>query len=163
MSPQGERLDQARLAELAALPGLVLVAARYEGLDERIVEAEIDSELSLGDYVLSGGELPAMAVIDGLARLLPGVLGHAGSAAADSFADGLLEGPQYTRPAEVEGRAVPQVLMSGDHQAIARWRRQQMLGRTWARRPDLIDEAALSDDDRALLEEFRAGMTALDD
>ena len=156
LSPQGRRFDQAAAARLAQLPALVLVAGRYEGLDERIIEAEIDEELSLGDFVLSGGELAAMAVIDAVARLLPGVLGHADSAAQDSFSDGLLEHPHYTRPPEIEGRAVPPVLISGDHAAIARWRRKQALGRTWLRRPDLLAAARLSDDDERLLSEFQA-------
>lgn len=156
MSPQGARLTQQRLAQMAEGPGVILVAGRYEGLDERIVEAEVDEELSLGDFVLSGGELAAMAILDGVTRLLPGVLGHAQSASQDSFSDGLLDCPHYTRPVVVEQRAVPDVLMSGDHAAIARWRRQQMLGRTWQRRADLIDRAALNEDDRALLDEFLA-------
>lgn len=160
LSPQGERFTQATAERLAALPGLVLVAGRYEGLDERIVEAEIDEELSLGDFVLSGGELAAMAVIDSVARLLPGVLGHDASAAEDSFANGLLDCPHYTRPPEVEGRAVPSVLLSGDHAAIARWRRKQALGRTWQRRPDLLAQAALSEEDEQLLAEFRAELEA---
>ena len=159
-SPQGARYTQATAERFAALPGLTLVAGRYEGLDERIVEAEVDEELSLGDFVLSGGELAAMAVIDSVARLLPGVLGHDASAAEDSFADGLLDCPHYTRPPEVEGRAVPAVLTSGDHAAIARWRRKQSLGRTWQRRPDLLAQVALSRDDEQLLAEFRAELEA---
>ncbi|MEL6870565.1 MAG: tRNA (guanosine(37)-N1)-methyltransferase TrmD [Pseudomonadota bacterium] len=163
MSPQGAPLTQARLARFAAKDGLIMVAGRYEGLDERIVEAEIDEELSLGDFVLSGGELAAMAVIDGVARLLPGVLGHAASASEDSFVDGLLDCPHYTRPMRVEGRSVPPVLQSGDHAAIARWRRRQMLGRTWQRRPDLLTGAVLSAADQQLLDEFIASQSDADD
>ncbi|MEO0576105.1 MAG: tRNA (guanosine(37)-N1)-methyltransferase TrmD [Pseudomonadota bacterium] len=156
MSPQGAPLTQQRLASMATEPGVILVAGRYEGIDERIVDAEIDEELSLGDFVLSGGELAAMAILDGVVRLLPGVLGHSQSAAQDSFSEGLLDCPHYTRPDVAEGRTVPDVLMSGDHAAIARWRRQQMLGRTWQRRPELIDRATLNDEDRVLLEAFLA-------
>ncbi len=156
LSPQGRRLDQAGLRELAAHPGLVLVAGRYEGVDERLVEEMVDEEWSIGDYVLSGGELAAMVIIDGIARLLPGALGHEGSAEADSFSEGLLDHPHYTRPEVIDGRAVPEVLLSGDHAAIARWRRKQSLGRTWARRPDLLAGRELSEEDRRLLEEYIA-------
>ncbi len=156
LSPQGRRLDQAGLRELAARPGLVLVAGRYEGVDERLVEEMVDEEWSIGDYVLSGGELAAMVIIDGIARLLPGALGHEGSAEADSFSEGLLDHPHYTRPEVIDGRAVPEVLLSGDHAAIARWRRKQSLGRTWARRPDLLAGRELSEEDRRLLEEYIA-------
>jgi len=156
LSPQGRRLDQAGLRELAARPGLVLVAGRYEGVDERLVEEMVDEEWSIGDYVLSGGELAAMVIIDGVARLLPGALGHEGSAEADSFSEGLLDHPHYTRPEVIDGRAVPEVLLSGDHAAIARWRRKQSLGRTWARRPDLLAGRELSEEDRRLLEEYIA-------
>lgn len=156
LSPQGQRLTQATAARLAKLPALVLVAGRYEGIDERIIEAEIDEELSLGDFVLSGGELAAMVVIDCVARLLDGVLGHEDSAAHDSFSDGLLDCPHYTRPPSVESRDVPAVLMSGDHAKIAQWRRQQALGRTWQRRPELLDEDKLSGEDKRLLEAFKA-------
>lgn len=156
MSPQGARFDQRKAEALARSPSLVLVAGRYEGIDERLVDAEIDEELSLGDFVLSGGELAAMAVIDTVVRLLPGVLGHVDSAQQDSFSDGLLDCPHYTRPPEVEGQVVPAVLQSGDHAAIARWRRQQQLGRTWLRRPELIDENTLNASDRQLLEQFKA-------
>ena len=141
LSPQGRRLDQAGVRELAAVPRLILVAGRYEGVDERVLQADIDEEWSIGDYVLSGGELAAMVMIDAVARLLPGVLGHEDSAQQDSFADdglGLLDYPHYTRPEEVDGKRVPEVLLSGDHQAIARWRQKQALGRTWLRRPDLL-------------------------
>ncbi len=154
VSPQGRRLDQAGLQELAALPGLVLVAGRYEGIDERVVEAEIDEEWSIGDYVLSGGELAAMVVVDGVTRLLPGALGHEESAQQDSFANGLLDCPHYTRPEEIGGRVVPPVLLSGDHQAIHRWRMKQSLGRTWLRRSDLLQGLALTEEQQRLLDEF---------
>jgi tRNA (guanine37-N1)-methyltransferase len=154
LSPQGRRLDQVGLRELAARESIVLVAGRYEGIDERVVETHIDEEWSIGDYVLSGGELAAMVVIDGLARTLPGALGHEGSAQEDSFADGLLDYPHYTRPEEISGLRVPDVLMSGDHQAIARWRRKQALGRTWQHRPDLIEKIELSKEEQLLLNEY---------
>ncbi len=138
LSPQGARLDHRLMAELAALPALILLAGRYEGIDERIIESRVDREISLGDYVLAGGELAAMVVLEGIARLLPGVLGNALSARQDSFAEALLDWPQYTRPEVFEGRAVPQVLLSGDHAAIERWRMRQALSRTRDRRPDLL-------------------------
>lgn len=165
LSPQGRRLDQRKVRELAALPRLVLLCGRYEGVDERLLQAEVDEELSIGDYVLSGGELGAAVVVDAVARLLDGALGDAESAAQDSFeGDGLLDCPHYTRPVEHPLGRVPEVLLSGDHARIARWRRQQSLGRTWLRRPDLLDEAALSRADRALLEEFKARyLRALDE
>jgi tRNA (guanine37-N1)-methyltransferase len=137
LSAQGERFTHARAAQLARLPGLLLVAGRYEGVDERVVEIGIDRELSVGDYVLSGGELPALTVIDALARLLPGALGDERSSGEDSFAHGLLDWPHYTRPEVFEGRAVPAVLLSGDHADIRRWRRAQAEERTARRRPDL--------------------------
>jgi len=154
LSPQGRKLDQAGLAELANLPGLVLVASRYEGVDERLITAEIDEEWSIGDYVLSGGELAAMVLIDGVTRLLPGALGHKDSADQDSFSDGLLDYPHYTRPGVVSGEVVPTVLTSGDHQAIHRWRQKQALGRTWLRRPDLLEGLALDEAQQQLLDEF---------
>jgi tRNA (guanine37-N1)-methyltransferase len=154
LSPQGRKLDQAGLEELAARPGLILVCGRYEGVDERLLRAEVDEEWSIGDYVLSGGELPAMVMIDGITRLLPGALGHAQSAAQDSFASGLLDYPQFTRPEEFEGEAVPEVLLSGDHQAIARWRQKQALGRTWLRRPELLAQMQLTTEQQELLAEF---------
>ena len=154
LSPQGRRLDQAGVNELVALPGLVLVAGRYEGIDERIIVTQVDEEWSIGDYVLSGGELAAMVMIDALTRRLPGVLGHEGSAQDDSFAEGLLEYPHYTRPEEVAGLRVPEVLLSGDHQAILRWRRKQALGRTWLRRPDLLKYLQLDQEQQKLLNEF---------
>ena len=155
MSPQGERLTDALVQALAAEQGLVLVAGRYEGIDERVVARCVDREVSIGDYVTSGGELPAMVVIDCVARRLPGSLGDAESAAQDSFAAGLLDWPHYTRPEEWREARVPEVLMSGNHAAIARWRRKQALGRTWERRPDLIEEPKLSKEDRQLLDEYR--------
>lgn len=157
LTPQGRRFDQTMAREMRDWPGLVLVAGRYEGFDERIVEAEADEELSLGDFVLSGGEIAAMAVIDAVVRLLPGVLGDEASAEQESFSEGLLDCPQYTRPDEIEGRAVPAVLLGGDHAAIRRWRRVQALGRTLARRPDLLDRRRLDAEDRRLLGEYVAG------
>ncbi len=154
LSPQGRRLDQAGLAELSRHPGLVLLCGRYEGVDERLLEAEVDQEWSIGDYVLSGGELAAMVLVDGLIRLIPGALGHEDSAAGDSFAAGLLDCPHYTRPEVWRGRRVPEVLLSGDHAAIARWRLQQALGRTWLRRPELLAALELTPEQEALLEEF---------
>ena len=159
LSPQGERLGQARVRELAGRERMVLLCGRYEGVDERLIQAEVDEELSIGDYVLSGGELAAAVVVDAVARLQEGALNDAESAAQDSFdADGLLDCPHYTRPVEHELGGVPEVLLSGNHAEIARWRRMQALGRTWLRRPDLLDEAALSKSDRQLLEAFRAAL-----
>ena len=137
MSPQGRRLEQHDLAELAGREALVLVCGRYEGIDQRVIELAVDQELSIGDYVLSGGEVPAMVVIEGVTRLLPGVLGNPDSARFESFQRGLLEGPQYTRPAQFRGRSVPEILLSGDHGAVARWRKEQARATTRARRPDL--------------------------
>lgn len=154
LSPQGRVFDQAAARRLAALPGMVLLAGRYEGIDERVVDACVDEELSLGDFVLSGGEIAAMAVIDAVVRLLPGVLGDDESAAQDSFMEGLLDCPHYTRPERVDGRQVPEVLLSGDHARIARWRHQQALGRSYTRRPDLIDRLVLTDEQRTLLDEY---------
>lgn len=151
LSPQGRRLTQAGVAELAAQPHLVLVAGRYEGVDERVVERDVDAEWSLGDFVLSGGEIAAMAVIDAIVRLLPGVLGDARSAAADSFSAGLLDYPHYTRPESIDGQPVPPVLLSGNHARIAAWRRQAALLRTARRRPDLLAAAPLDEDDRRFL------------
>lgn len=154
LSPQGEVLTQAKARELAGLPGMILVAGRYEGVDERVIAAEVEQELSIGDYVLSGGEPAALVVIDAVTRLLPGALGDGCSAAADSFAGGLLEHPQYTRPEQLPVGEVPAVLMSGNHREIARWRLKQSLGRTWLRRPDLLEERSLSEAERELLQEF---------
>lgn len=153
LTPQGRRLDQALVIELAARPRLVLLCGRYEGFDERIL-ARADMEVSLGDYVLTGGELPAMVLIDAVSRLQPGVLGHADSAADESFSDGLLEYPQYTRPASFMGMDVPEVLTSGDHARIARWRRDEAIRRTAERRPDLLAAANLSEDERRGAEEL---------
>jgi tRNA (guanine37-N1)-methyltransferase len=154
LSPQGAVFDQAVARRYAALPGIVLLAGRYEGIDERLIESEVDEELSLGDFVLSGGEIAAMAVIDAVVRLLPGVLGDDESAAQDSFMEGLLDYPHYTRPEVVEGKTVPDVLLSGDHAKIARWRHKQALGRSYIRRPDLLEKLDLSDEQRKLLDEF---------
>ncbi|MBO9717768.1 MAG: tRNA (guanosine(37)-N1)-methyltransferase TrmD [Pseudoxanthomonas sp.] len=154
LSPQGRRLDQAKVRELAALPRLALLCGRYEGVDERLVQAEVDEELSIGDYVLSGGELAAAVVVDAVARLQEGVLNDAGSAEQDSFEDGLLDCPHYSHPVEHAYGTVPEVLRSGNHAAIARWRRQQALVRTWQRRPDLLEGRELSKADRKLLDEW---------
>lgn len=154
LSPQGAVFDQAVARRYAALPGIVLLAGRYEGIDERLVESEVDEELSLGDFVLSGGEIAAMAVIDAVVRLLPGVLGDDESAEQDSFMEGLLDCPHYTRPEVVDGKSVPDVLLSGDHANIARWRHKQALGRSHLRRPDLLEKLDLSGEQRKLLEEF---------
>ena len=155
LSPQGRKLDEFAVRELANRPQLILVCGRYEGLDERLVQLEVDEEWSIGDYVLSGGELAAAVVIDAVVRRLPGVLGDSQSAEQDSFTDGLLDHPHYTRPDIVDELAVPEVLVSGDHQAIARWRRKQSLGRTWQRRPDLLGRSNLSKEDEILLAEFK--------
>jgi tRNA (guanine37-N1)-methyltransferase len=157
LSPQGRKFDQAAALRYAGLPGLVLLAGRYEGVDERLIEQEVDEELSLGDFVLSGGEIAAMAVIDAVARLLPRVLGDETSAEQDSFVNGLLDHPHYTRPEEVHGQRVPEVLLSGDHARIARWRAMQALGRSALRRPDLIEKAQLDDEQKQLLQEFLSG------
>ena len=154
LTPQGARFDQACAARFARLPGLVLLAGRYEGIDERLIESKVDEELSLGDFVLSGGEIPAMAVIDAVARLLPGVLGDNQSAEQDSFMDGLLDYPHYTRPEDIDGQQVPEVLLSGDHARIAAWRLKQALGRTYQRRPDLLEKLDLTAGQRALLDEY---------
>jgi tRNA (guanine37-N1)-methyltransferase len=162
LSAQGERFDQATAQELAVRPGMVLIAGRYEGVDERVIELGSDRELSVGDYVLSGGELPALTVIDAVARLLPGVLGDERSSVEESFAQGLLDWPHYTRPEIFEGKVVPAVLLSGDHADIRRWRLEQALARTAERRPDLLRTAQLSDEAQRLLEEIksRAGARA---
>ncbi|MEB1530460.1 tRNA (guanosine(37)-N1)-methyltransferase TrmD [Xanthomonas sp. WHRI 7945] len=162
LSPQGVPLTQAKARQLAALPRLVLLCGRYEGVDERFVAAAVDEEISIGDYVLSGGELAAAVLVDAVTRLQEGALNDAESAAQDSFEgpDGLLDCPHYTHPREHALGEVPAILRSGNHAAIARWRRMQALGRTWLRRPELLDEAALSAADRRLLEEFRQGLRA---
>ena len=154
LSPQGRRLDQAAVRELANEERLILIAGRYEGIDERFIETHVDEEWSIGDYVLSGGELPAMVLIDAVTRLLPGALGHADSAEEDSFTDGLLDCPHYTRPELYAGKRVPEVLLSGNHEHIRRWRLQQALGRTWERRADLLDCRSLSGEEKKLLEEY---------
>ena len=154
MSPQGERMDQGWFERLRREPGLVVLCGRYEGVDERLVANAVDVELSLGDFVLSGGELAAMVLIDGIARLLPGVLGHAESAGQDSFSNGLLDHPHYSKPVSWRGEAVPAVLMSGDHARQARWRLKQALGRTWMRRPDLLDKLELDAEQQILLREY---------
>jgi tRNA (guanine37-N1)-methyltransferase len=154
LSPQGEVFDQAKARRYAALPGMILLAGRYEGIDERLIESQVDEELSLGDFVLSGGEIAAMAVIDAVVRMLPGVLGDDASAEQDSFMEGLLDCPHYTRPEVIEGKSVPDVLTSGDHARIARWRHKQALGRSFLRRPDLLEKLDLSEEQQTLLDEF---------
>ena len=166
LAADGVPFTQAKARELSQLPGVLLLAGRYEGVDERLLTSEIDESISIGDYVLSGGELPALVLIDAMVRLLPGVLGDEESAQQDSFVAGLLDWPHYTRPEVFEDRAVPQVLLSGNHAAILRWRTKQALGRTWQRRPDLLDKLQLTKEQRKLLDEFveeleaeRAGRT----
>ena len=154
LSPQGVRFDQRKAQELAGLAGMILVAGRYEGVDERIIELEVDAELSVGDYVLSGGELPALTVMDAVTRLLPGALGDADSAQEDSFMDGLLDYPHYTRPETIDDLRVPGVLIGGNHADIRRWRSKQALGRTWQRRPDLLEALQLDAEQQGLLNEF---------
>lgn len=156
LSPQGKPLEQADLASLAMLPEVILVAGRYEGIDERLIESAIDMEVSIGDFVASGGELPAMLLIDGVTRLLPGAVGDADSVEQDSFSNGLLDYPQYTRPETEDGLTVPEVLMSGDHGQIARWRKMQSLGRTYKKRPDLITARTLTEEEKQLLDEYLA-------
>lgn len=164
LSPQGRRLTQDAIRDLARRPRLILLCGRYEGIDERLLDESVDEEWSIGDFVISGGELAAAMVIDAVLRMLPGVLGDADSAEEDSFGDGLLDCPHYSRPEEWRGRRVPDVLLGGDHAAVARWRRREALGRTWLRRPDLLARAVLSEADRALLgeyiDEYRNGRAA---
>jgi len=155
LTPQGKPLDHATVMELAGRKAVTLLCGRYEGVDERLIRRRVDEELSLGDYVLSGGELAAMAVIDAVVRQLPGALGDGQSALEESFAGGLLDCPQYTRPETYAGERIPQVLLSGHHEQIRRWRLKQALGRTWLRRPELIAARRLSEDEQTLLEEFR--------
>ena len=155
LTPQGRLLDHSMVESLSKENGLVMLAGRYEGVDERVVGRAVDDEVSIGDYVLSGGELAAMVVIDAIVRQLPGALNDAESASQDSFADGLLDHPHYTRPEVYEGLAVPPVLASGNHADIARWRLKQAVGRTWLRRPDLLEKRALSAEEGRLLDEFR--------
>ena len=160
LSPQGRLFNQQIAAELAESPGAILVAGRYEGFDERLLESEADDELSLGDYVISGGELAALVVMDSVIRLLPGALGDALSAEQDSFSAGLLDYPQYTRPEVVAGQAVPPELLSGDHSQIAKWRLKQALGRTWSRRPELLQRRGMSEEEQQLLQEYLAEYNA---
>ncbi|MDG2090990.1 MAG: tRNA (guanosine(37)-N1)-methyltransferase TrmD [Gammaproteobacteria bacterium] len=154
LSPQGKKLEQKDIDRLAKESSLILLCGRYEGIDERVIETQVDEEYSLGDYVISGGELAAMVLMDAMIRLQPEALGHEDSAAEDSFATGLLDYPHYTRPEDFVGNKVPDVLLRGDHAAIARWRLKQSLGRTWLRRPDLLKELNLNDEQKVLLEEF---------
>jgi len=155
LSPQGRTLDQAGVVQLSGYNNMILIAGRYEGIDERLLDTVIDEEWSIGDYVLSGGELPAMVLIDAVTRLIPGALGHALSAEQDSFTAGLLDCPHYTRPEEFEGRRVPEVLMSGNHELIRRWRLKQALGRTWLKRPDLLQAINLTEEQQKLLTDYR--------
>jgi len=155
LSPQGKRFDQGAAQRMAQQDGLILIAGRYEGIDERLIDAFVDEEWSIGDFVLSGGELPAMAMMDSIIRLLPGALGHADSAEQDSFTDGLLDCPHYTRPEEILGCTVPEVLKSGNHELIRQWRLKQALGRTWLRRPELLEGRELSKLEQKLLDEFK--------
>ena len=157
LSPQGRLLDQQAVLELAKVPRFILVAGRYEGVDERLVEAEIDEEWSIGDYVLSGGELAALVIFDAVVRLIPGVLGHAESAVQDSHMTGLLDYPHYTRPDQIDGVEVPKVLQSGDHEAIRRWRLRRSLERTRTRRPDLLEKVRLDSEQQVLLRELETG------
>jgi tRNA (guanine37-N1)-methyltransferase len=154
LSPQGKVLTQVQIKQLASRERMILIAGRYEGIDERLIDTCIDEEWSIGDYILSGGELPAMVLIDAMTRLFPGALGHEDSAQQDSFVDGLLDHPHYTRPEELDGHRVPAVLLSGDHEAIRRWRLKQSLGRTWIRRPDLLEHRILNKEETVLLTEF---------
>ena len=155
LSPQGRTLDQAGVVALSGYNNMILIAGRYEGIDERLLDTVIDEEWSIGDYVLSGGELPAMVLIDAVTRLIPGALGHAQSAEQDSFTAGLLDCPHYTRPEEFEGMRVPDVLMSGNHEHIRRWRLKQALGRTWLKRPDLLQAINLTEEQQVLLTDYR--------
>ena len=154
LSPQGKQLNQEAVVELSKLDGVILLCGRYEGIDERIIESEIDEEWSIGDYVLSGGEFAALVLIDSVCRLLPGVLGGKNSALEDSFVDGLLDYPHYTRPEDINGLVVPDVLQSGNHEEIRRWRLKQALGKTWRVRPDLIESIDLDNEQRMLLQEY---------
>ena len=156
LSPQGRKLDQQGVEELAQNQKLILLCGRYEGIDERLIETVVDEEWSVGDYVLTGGELPAMTLIDAVARFIPGVLGKQASAEEDSFADGLLDCPHYTRPEVLDGLTVPPVLMSGHHEEIRKWRLKQSLLRTWLRRPELLEGLALTDEQRKLLKQVKA-------
>ncbi len=163
LSPQGRVLDQPTLHTAATSAGLILVAGRYEAVDERLIELEIDEEWSIGDYVLTGGELPAMVIIDGITRLQTGALGDADSARQDSFVKGLLDYPHYTRPNEIENLRVPEILLSGNHAQIRRWRHKQALGRTALRRPDLLQRRNMTEDERGLLDEFMQEHTGVNE
>jgi tRNA (guanine37-N1)-methyltransferase len=154
LSPQGQTLTQQKAQELANEESLIFIAGRYEGIDERLIDAHVDEEISIGDYVLSGGELAAMVVMDSIIRLVPEVLGHDLSAVEDSFVIGLLDCPHYTRPENIDGHAVPDILLGGNHEKIKRWRLKQALGRTWQRRPDLIAKKSLSKAEETLLQEY---------
>jgi len=156
LTPQGKVLDQAAINRLAQEQAVIMLCGRYEGIDERVIETQVDEEWSLGDYVVSGGELAAMACLDAITRLQPGALGHEESADQDSFMQGLLDCPHYTRPEHYAGKSVPPVLLSGDHEAIRKWRLQQSLGRTWQRRPELLERMTLTDEEKALLDDFIA-------
>jgi tRNA (guanine37-N1)-methyltransferase len=156
LSPQGKKIDHQLVSQLSHEKHIILLAGRYEGIDERLLEEHVDMELSLGDFILSGGELAAMAVIDSVTRLLPNVLGHSESAVEDSFVDGLLDHPHYTRPEQYNSSTVPKVLLSGNHQAIELWRLQQRLGRTWLKRPDLLESRILTEQEKRLLRDFQA-------
>jgi len=158
LSPQGQVLNQGAVNQFATQQSLILIAGRYEGIDERLIELEVDEEWSIGDYVLSGGELPAMVLMDALIRQIPGAQGHKDSADQDSFADGLLDCPHFTRPEDYQGQAVPEVLLSGNHEKIRRWRLQQALLRTQQRRPDLLDRLELNNEQQALLKEMSAAL-----
>lgn len=163
LSPQGKVFDQPAAQDFAApdASNLVLLAGRYEGVDERLIQAQVDAEWSIGDYVLSGGELAAMVMLDAITRLLPGALGHRQSAEQDSFSEGLLDCPHYTRPEVFQGEAVPPVLLSGNHEKIRQWRLKQSLGRTWQRRPDLLEKLSLNEEQQALLAEFKADLETI--
>ena len=163
LSPQGKKLDQAGVKQLSENESLILVAGRYEGIDERVIQTQVDEEWSIGDYVLSGGELPAMILMDAVSRFVPGVLGHEQSAEQDSFSHGLLDCPHYTRPENLDGELVPKVLLSGDHEKIRQWRLQQSLGRTWQRRPELLNDLALTEEQQTLLNLFLQSLPQHDD
>jgi tRNA (guanine37-N1)-methyltransferase len=163
LSPQGKKLDQAGVKQLSNYESLILVAGRYEGIDERVIQTQVDEEWSIGDYVLSGGELPAMILMDAVSRFVPGVLGHEQSAEQDSFSHGLLDCPHYTRPETLDGQQVPSVLRSGDHEKIRQWRLQQSLGRTWQRRPELLNDLALTEEQQALLQAYKQSVLRQDD
>lgn len=163
LSPQGKKLDQQGVKQLSENESLIFVAGRYEGIDERVIETDIDEEWSVGDYVLSGGEMPAMIMMDAISRFVPGVLGHEQSAEQDSFTDGLLDCPHYTRPETLDDKQVPEVLLSGNHEKIRQWRLKQSLGRTWQRRPELLNDLALTEEQKRLLNEFQQEFAQQDD